>query len=181
MNQKLSEQNFARQSWQSSGARRIAAEFNLATFGFRPGGCQNGGSLITDLRNIGQIADIRLQQILEPGQTGMDQRIRLLAQNSRNRGEQLHRFSDFFVEALGRHHFAFDVHLPARELGGQARILAPLADGERKLILAGDDPDAVSRFINLEHLELGGRKRVGNEVLPRNELYACYFEERLND
>jgi len=24
-------------------------------------------------------------------------------------------------------------------------------------------------------------KRVANEVLPRNELYACYFEERLND
>jgi hypothetical protein len=23
-------------------------------------------------------------------------------------------------------------------------------------------------------------KRAGNEVLPRNELYACYFGERLN-
>ena len=95
----------------------------------------------------------------------MHQHVGLLPRNPGDRRQRFHRLGHLLLEPFGHHHLRLDVHLPAGQLGGQPRVLAPLADGQRKLVLADRDFDPLAGFIHLEGLELGRGQRVGDEVL----------------
>ena len=73
------QKNFRRHSSGHRGSRIISAKLNLPVFGFSARGFQNFRRLFADLRNAAQITFIRRQQILDPRQTGMHQRIGLFA------------------------------------------------------------------------------------------------------
>ena len=97
-------------------------------FGTR--GSQYRPGLIADLRDILQIVFVRLQQVFEPGQAGVDERISLFAGDTFDGSKLIHRIGHLFFKSLADDDFGLDVHLPTGEFGGEAGVLAALADGE---------------------------------------------------
>ena len=144
------------------------ADFQCALGCFRARGFQNGGGLITNFRDAGQIALVGLQQIFQTRQTMVHQHVGLLAGNSGNRRQRVHSFGDFFFKAFGHDVLGFNVHLPAGELGGQPRVLSALANRQGELIFAGNNVYALAGFVDFKILQLRRRKRVGDEIRGRS-------------
>src|SRR5262245_45098926 len=97
----------------------------------------------------------------------MDQHIRMLAADSGNGSQRLHRLRNLLLETFGHHDLLLDIHLPTSQFGSEARVLPALADRERKLVRAHRNFHALSRFIHFKGLELSGLERVRDEIAYR--------------
>ena len=75
-----------------------------------------------------------------------------------------HGFRDFFLETFRDDVFGVNVHFPAGELGGEPRVLAALADGERQLVLAHQNFQALARFIQLDAFQLRRFERLRDKL-----------------
>ena len=65
-----------------------------------------------------------------------------------------HGFRDFFLETLRDDVLGVNVHFPAGELGGEPRVLAALADGQRQLVFAHQNFQALARFVQFNAFQL---------------------------
>ena len=65
---------------------------------------------------------------------------------------------------LGELGLALDVDPPAGEAGGEAGVLALLADGQRQLEVGDDDLGGAGLLVDPDLLDLGRRQRLGHEV-----------------
>src|ERR1035441_6545945 len=110
----------------------------------------------------------------------MHQHVGLLPRNPGYCRQQLDRFGHLPFDPFGHHDFGLDVHLPARQLRREPRILAPLANRQRELVRADRDPDSLPRFINLEGLQFRRGQRVGNEIpdvrVPADDVHLLVIQ-----
>src|ERR1035438_8783415 len=144
--------------------------------------------LFADAGNLFQLFGGHVGQRFDGGDAGSDQLLNdavaqlrhLFDGSGGTAGESLHLLLDLLALLL----FALDVNLPAEELGGEAHILALLADGQRELRVVHNDFELLVREVgNGDAADLGRLQRLlgkgGDLVGPLDDvdLFSAQFAD----
>ncbi len=113
--------------------------------------------------DFGQIVKGYVSHVLDAGEALGGQQLRDRLVDVEAFHEQLRAFGEFLLPALGFFLLGQDVDLPTGQLGRESHILAPAADGERKLIVGNDDFDAMGFLVQNDLGDFGRRQRVDDE------------------
>src|SRR5437588_10185653 len=110
----------------------------------------------------------------------VDQHIPLFSLNSRDSRQHSYSLSHFLFESFGDHHFRLNIHLPAGQFRGQARVLPALANRQGKLVFADRNSDPLIGLINLKCFQLRRRQGIGNEIsdirVPADDIHLLVVQ-----
>ncbi len=105
---------------------------------------------------VGDFREVRSFGLLQIGhgmEAALDERLREGIVDAGQGGHRRHGGGDLVVEGNYLDLIGLDVDVPADELLGEARVLAALADGERKLVFVYENRDAFVGLIDFEPLD----------------------------
>src|SRR5882724_7511089 len=98
-------------------------------------------------------------------ETALDQDLGGLAINALNRHDLLHSPRNFLFEAQFRRLFLLDLDIPTGQFGGEASVLALLANCQRELVGIDNNFNRMTRLVDDKVPQLGWGQRVV-DVLP---------------